>query len=346
MNPAGQMDDDTMTEGQGQRRNLITDVAGLAVGNSHDEHLRSGVTVVTFKNPTVASCAVFGGAPGSHDTQSLAPEMILPGIDAIVLSGGSAFGLDAASGAQAHLRELGRGFAVGPARVPIVPGAILFDLLNGGNKAWGRYPPYRELAYEAARSAAAEFALGSAGAAFGATSISLRGGLGSVSATTTGGHTVGALAAVNALGSPVIGDGPHFWAAPWEAGTEFGGLGTPTHITSDQLRLRWKGGPATTLAVVATDATLTKAECKRLAIVAQGGFARALRMSAAPFDGDTVFAAATGGKPRGAEPLNDLTEICAVAADCVARAIARGVYEAAPSDVPGAAPSWKQKFPS
>ena len=174
----------------------------------------------------------------------------------------------------------------------------------------------------------------------------LRGGLGSASAVTSGGFTVGALAAVNALGSPVIGDGPHFWAAPWEEDAEFGGLGTPAHTTAEQRHLRWKGGPATTLAVVATDAALTKAECKRMAIVAQGGFARALQLSAAAFDGDTVFAAATGGQPRSAQPLDDLTAICAVAADCVTRAIARGVYEAAPNDVPGAARSWKQVFQS
>jgi len=325
-------------------RNLITDVAGLAVGNYHEERLRSGVTVLTFEKPAVASACVLGGAPGSRDTEALAPEMLVPGVDAIVLSGGSAFGLDAASGVQAFLREQGRGFAVGPVRVPIVPGAILFDLLNGGDKAWGRYPPYRELAFEAARTAGRNFTLGSVGAGFGATTITLRGGLGSASAVTSGGFTVGALVAVNALGSPAIGKGPHFWAAPWEQDGEFGGLGMPAQITADQLQLRWKGGPATTLAVVATDAALTKAECKRMAIVAHGGFARALRLSAAAFDGDTVFAAATGAKARTGEPLDDLTEICAVAADCVARAIARGVYEAASTDVPGAAPSWQQAF--
>jgi L-aminopeptidase/D-esterase-like protein len=333
-----------MMQSSNARLNLITDISGLAVGNCHDEGLRSGVTVVRFAKPAVASCSVFGGAPGSRDTEALNPEMLVPGVDAIVLSGGSAFGLDAASGVQAHLREQGRGFAVGPARVPIVPGAILFDLLNGGDKAWGRYPPYRELAHEAARTAATDFSLGSAGAGFGATTISLRGGLGSASAVTTGGFTVGALAVVNALGSPVVGDGPHFWAAPWEEGTEFGGLGMPAHVSAGDRQLRWKGGLATTLAVVATDAALSKAECKRMAIVAQGGFARALRLSAAAFDGDTVFAAATGDTPRSAEPLNDLTELCAVAADCVARAIARGVYEAAPNDVPGNAPAWKQRF--
>lgn len=324
------------------RQNLITDVAGLAVGNWHDDRLRSGVTAILFDKPVVASCTILGGAPGSRDTESLAPEMLVDGVDALVLSGGSAFGLDAASGVQAYLREQGRGFAVGPAQVPIVPSAICFDLLNGGDKAWGRYPPYREMAYEAARAASRSFALGSAGAGFGATTVSLRGGLGSVSAVTTGGYTVGALAVVNSLGSPIIGDGPHFWAAPWEQYGEFGGLGLPPVITPEMLKLAWKGGPtlATTLVVVATDATLTKAEAKRLALMAGGGLARALRLSGAPFDGDTVFAAATGAKLRPAEPLNALTEIGAVAADCVARAIARGVYAADPGDLP----AWKQRF--
>ena len=323
-------------------RNIITDVAGLAVGNWHNARLRSGVTVVMFDRPAVVSCAILGGAPGNRDTESLAPEMLVDGADALVLSGGSAFGLDAASGVQAFLREQGRGFAVGPARVPIVPGAICFDLLNGGDKAWGRYPPYREMAYEAARTASRDFALGSAGAGFGATTVSLRGGLGSVSAKSPGGFTVGALAVVNALGSPTVGDGPHFWAAPWEEGAEFGGLGLPPVITPQMRALAWKGGPslATTLVVVATDATLTKSEAKRLAIAAGGGLARALRLSGAPFDGDTVFAAATGAKLRSEDAVNDLTEIGAVAADCVARAIARGVYAADPGDLP----SWRQRF--
>ena len=329
--------------GQG-KMNLITDVAGVAVGNSHDARLRSGVTAIVFETPAVASCSVLGGAPGSRDTEALAPEMLVQGVDAIVLSGGSAFGLDAPGGVQAYLREQGRGFAIGPVRVPIVPGSILFDLLNGGDKDWGRDAPYRELGYQAARAAATSFTLGSAGAGFGATTITLRGGLGSASALTSNGFTVGALAAVNALGSPVIGEGPHFWAAPWEVAGEFGGLGFPAHLNPGQLAIRWKGGPATTLAVVATDAALTKAEAKRVAIVGHGGLARALRISAAPFDGDTVFAAATGLKPRTAYPIDDLTEICAVAADCVARAIARGVYEAAANDVSGGRPSWKEMF--
>ena len=329
---------------QTQRRNLITDVPGLAVGNCHDAQLRSGVTCVLFERASVASCIILGGAPGGRETDAMAPEMLIEGVDALVLSGGSAFGLDAPSGVQALLRERGRGFAVGPARVPIVPGAICFDLLNGGDKAWGRYPPYRELAYDAARTAASEFKLGSAGAGFGATTVALRGGLGSVSAVTSGGFTVGALAVVNALGSPIIGDGPHFWAAPWEENAEFGGLGLPAKITPEHRRLAWKGGPAlaTTLVIVATDATLSKAEAKRLAIVAGGGLARALRLSGAANDGDTVFAAATAVRPRSGTPTDDLIDIGATAADCVARAIARGVYAADTAE--SGPPAWHQNF--
>src|SRR5271166_4001124 len=142
-------------------RNLITDVPGVLVGNAQDTRLASGVTVVLFDEPAVASIDVRGGGPGTRETDLLDPQMTVSRIDAVTLSGGSAFGLDAPSGVQAYLREQGRGYQVGSARVPIVPGAILFDLLNGGDKDWGRYPPYRELAYTAAANASEAFALGS-----------------------------------------------------------------------------------------------------------------------------------------------------------------------------------------
>ena len=253
----------------------------------------------------------------------------MEGIDAIVLSGGSAFGLDAASGVQAWLREQGRGFAVRDALVPIVPAAILFDLLNGGDKNWGRFPPYRELGYAAAAGAGADFALGSAGAGLGATTATLKGGVGSASAMTRGGITVGALAVVNAVGTTVVGDGPHFWAAPFEQNGEFGGRGTPAQVTSADLAIRAKGGAQenTTLAVIATDAKLSKAQCNRLAVMAQDGLARAIYPVHTPLDGDVVFAAATGAKPL-ADPHYGLAELGMIAANVMARAIARGVYEA------------------
>lgn len=330
-------------------RNLITDVAGLRVGNAHDEALASGVTAILFDEPAVASYAVNGGAPGTRDTDLLEPDKVVPGVNAIVLSGGSAFGLDAAGGVQARLREKGIGFPVGPALVPLVPQAITFDLLNGGNKDWERYPPYRELGYEAAANAGLDFALGTAGGGYGATTVDLKGGLGSASAVTSGGHTVGALVIVNALASTLIGEGPHFWAGAYEEGEEFGGLGHPPRITPEMRRLDWKGRDqaatppiSTTIALVATDAVLTKAQAKRLAVISHDGHAKGLRFAHALFDGDTVFAAATGKKPLKSD--GDFIEIGALAADCLARAIARGVYEATALPFAGAQPSWKDKF--
>jgi len=331
-------------------RNLITDVAGLRVGNAHDPALGSGVTAILFDRPAVASYAVNGGAPGTRDTDLLEPDKVVPGINGLVLSGGSAFGLDAAGGVQAFLREQGVGFAVGPALVPLVPQAITFDLLNGGDKDWGRYPPYRELGYEAARAAGHDFALGTAGGGYGATTVDLKGGLGSASAVTSAGHVVGALVIVNALASVLIGDGPHFWAGPYEEGREFGGLGLPPRITPEMRRLAWKGRAraaappfSTTIALVATDAALTKAQAKRLAVISHDGHAKGLRFAHALYDGDTVFAAATGRKPLGDEAA-DFIEIGALAADCLARAIARGVYEATALPFAGAQPAWKDRF--
>src|SRR6476646_2687025 len=168
-------------------RNLITDIPGLGVGHAEAAALGSGTTVVVFDAPVVASVDVRGGGPGTRETALLDPAQTVEGIDAIVLSGGSAFGLDSASGVQAWLREKGRGFQVREARVPIVPGAILFDLLSGGDKNWGRFPPYRDLGYEAAKIAAKDFALGSVGAGLGATTVNLKGGIGSASAKTRSG---------------------------------------------------------------------------------------------------------------------------------------------------------------
>ena len=326
-------------------RNLITDVVGVRVGNAHDERLASGVTVIVFDTPAVTSGLVSGGAPGGHDTTLLDPEYTVEQVNAVFLSGGSAFGLSAGSGVQAALREAGAGFAVGSVRVPIVTGAILFDLLNGGDKAWGRYAPYPGIAYEATQAAAESFALGSVGAGYGATTATLKGGLGSASAVTSAGFTVGAVVAVNAIGMVTMGDSPHFWAAPYEVGQEFGGLGMAGPLASGALRMRLKGDqPATTIACVVTDAVLTKAQAKRLAIMANDGLAHAIRPVHAAFDGDTVFAAATGRKPLGSNPTRDLTEIGMVGADCLARAVARGVYEAKALPFAKALPSWKERY--
>jgi D-aminopeptidase len=326
------------------QRNLITDVAGVKVGHADDAQLGSGVTVIVFDQPAVASMDVRGGGPGTRESVLLDPAMTIERIDAITLAGGSAFGLDAASGVMAWLAEQGRGYPVRSARVPIVPGAILFDLLNGGDKDWGRYPPYRELGYSAAVAAAEEFSLGSVGAGLGATTVNLKGGVGSASAT-TGGFTVGALAAVNAAGSVTVGSGPWFWAAPYELNSEFGGLGFPSPLPRDALAPHVKGrlGENTTLVVVACNAGLTKSQAQRLAIMAQDGLARAIRPIHTPLDGDVVFAAATGSRPL-ADPIADLAELGARAADVVARAIARAMYEAVPLPFPGARPSWRHRF--
>jgi L-aminopeptidase/D-esterase-like protein len=327
-------------------KNLLTDIAGLKVGNADDAELKSGVTVILCNEPTIASCDVMGGAPGTRETDLLAPEQTVERIDAIVLSGGSAFGLDAASGVVTGLAEAGRGFAVGEALVPIVPAAILFDLLNGGNKKWDAEPPYRRLGRAALDAVADSFALGSVGAGAGSTTANLKGGLGSASMRLASGATVAALASVNSVGQATIGNEPHFWASPFEIGKEFGGLGLPSPLPADATDLNYKGGANagenTTISVVATDARLTKMEAKRLAIMAHDGFARALWPSHTPVDGDIVFALSTGSIPFGDDPAA-MIELGAAGAACMARAIARGVYEATPAKG-DLLPTWREKF--
>ena len=329
-------------------KNSLTDVAGVRVGHAHDLALASGVTAVIFDRPAVAAIDVRGGGPGTREDALLHLDNMVERIDAIALAGGSAFGLDAGGGVQARLAELGRGFVVRGAVIPIVPGAIIFDLLNGGDKAWGRFAPYRDLGYAATLAAARDFALGSVGAGLGATTANLKGGLGSASAVTPGGVTVAALAAVNAVGSVMVGDGPWFWAAPFEVDGEYGGRGLPACFTPEMLAMRIKGGADataaenTTLAVVVTDAALTKPQTRRLAMIAQTGLARAIYPVHAPLDGDVVFAAATGEKPI--DPLAGLTELGMVAANVLARAIARGVYTATALPFAGAQPAWRDRF--
>lgn len=328
-------------------RNLITDVAGLSAGNAEDHRLKSGVTAIVCDPPATAAVQVLGGAPGTRETDLLEPHNTVQTVDAIILSGGSAFGLDAASGAQAALREMGRGFAVGPHRVPIVPSAILFDLINGGEKDWSKFPPYRDLGYEAVRKAGPGFTTGSAGAGTGALTATFKGGLGSASIVLPNGITIGALVAVNALGSATVGGTRHFWAAPFEKLKEFGGLGLPHPLPADASDIRTKLRPNlsaaanTTIAVIATDAVLTKAEAKRLAIAAHDGFSRALWPAHTPLDGDLVFALATGASGRTLE-LEDFIDLGAAAAATMARAIARGVHDATPAEN-DPLPSWSSR---
>jgi D-aminopeptidase len=324
-------------------RNLITDVAGVSVGHADDAKIGSGVTAVVFDEPAIASIDVRGGGTGTRESILLDPSMTVEKIDAIALGGGSAFGLEAAAGVMAWLAEQGRGFAMRTVRVPIVPGAILFDLLNGGDKTWGRFPPYRELGHAAAAAAGTDFKLGTAGAGFGATTANFKGGTGSASAT-VGNITIGALVAVNAAGCVTVGKGPWFWAAPYERDREFGGHGLPAPLPDGALAFRSKGRAEqnTTLAVVATDAILNKVQAKRLAIMAQVGIARAIRPVHSPLDGDLVFTAATGRQPL-ADPIHGLAELGTAAADVLARAVARAVYEATSLPYLGTAPAWRDR---
>lgn len=322
-------------------RNLITDVAGLRVGNASDARLRSGVTVLTADAPFTAGVHVMGGAPGTRETDLLAPEHVVGAVDALVLSGGSAFGLDAASGVAEGLRAARRGFAVGEVRVPIVPAAILFDLRSGGDQGWTENP-WKALGRAALSNAATEFAIGSTGAGTGATTASLRGGLGSASAVLPDGSTIGALVAVNALGSATVGDGPHFWAAPFEVDAEFGGLGpAPQGPDPMQAPTKLTRHANTTIGIVATDATLTKAQCRRAAIAAHDGLARALVPSHTLMDGDLIFAAATGARP--APDVAGQIMLGHGAACVVARAVARAIFAADPAGA-GGPPAWQTRF--
>lgn len=328
--------------------NHLLDVAGLAVGHADDERIKSGVTAIVPDQPMVASVAVMGGAPGTRETDLLAPEQMVPTVDAILLSGGSAFGLASADGALSALAEMGRGVEVAGFRVPIAPTAIVFDLANGGDKAWGETPPYRALGAQAVRAATSnETRIGTVGIGVGCTTADLKGGLGSASTVLASGHTVAAIVGVNAVGTAILAGGPHFWAAPFEEDGEFGGLGLPHPLPADASRLVTKlggdtPGANTTIALVATDAALTKAQAKRLAIAAHDGFARALWPAHTPYDGDTVFAISTGARPLG-DPVFEPIEIGAAAAATLARAIARGVHaaNAAEGDV---LPAWSSRF--
>jgi len=318
-------------------KNLLTDVPGILVGSSEDLDARTGVTVILPEERVVCGIDVRGGAPGTRDTEGSDPTCLVDKIDAVVLSGGSAFGLDAAGGVQAWLAARDRGYRIGNAVVPIVPSAILFDLLNGGDKDWGGTPPYRRLGAEACDNASEDFVLGNAGAGLGATVGStppdqMNGGLGSASfVIETDGRpsvTVAALAAVNSVGHVLMPGTDVFWAWPFEQEGEFGGRrpGETEQLPPND-RFPDEVAGNTTLVVVATDAMLTKAEAQRIAIMAHDGIARAIRPVHTPYDGDTVFVLSTGDVAR-QDPIADLARIGTLAADCTARAIARGVYEA------------------
>lgn len=317
-------------------KNLITDIVGLRVGNAQDDTLKSGTTILTADTPFTASVHVMGGAPGTRETDLLAPDKSVAAVDALVLSGGSAYGLDACSGVTDALRAAGRGYRIADAIIPLVPGAILFDLLNGGEKDWADNP-YRALGRAAYETADTDFDLGTFGAGTGALTAMLKGGLGSASFVLDSGVTVGALVAANPMGCVTTPGQRHFWAAPFEMAGEFGGLGpdpatglgrNPDSAKLRAMQARMAERANTTIAIVATDATLTKAQCQRLAIAAHDGIGRAIVPAHSPMDGDLVFALSTDTHPVAEDAL---VEIGHAAALCLSRAIARAVYLACPA---------------
>lgn len=320
-------------------KNLITDVSGLRVGNAQDDALKSGATVLVGEAPFTASVHVMGGAPGSRETDLLAPDKSVAAVDAFALSGGSAYGLDACSGVVDGLRAAGRGFQVGSATIPLVPGAIVFDLLNGGAKEWGENP-YRALGRTAFDEADTDFELGTSGAGTGALTAMMKGGLGSASLVLPDGSTVGALVVANPIGAVTTPGDKYFYAAPFELGQEFGGLGPdPASGLGVSLESRKMEAMSmrenTTIAIVATDATLTKAECQRVAVAAHDGIGRATVPAHSPHDGDLIFALSTDARLAG-----NVTLIGHAASLCLSRAIARAVYEATPA--PGdLLPCWR-----
>jgi L-aminopeptidase/D-esterase-like protein len=320
-------------------RNLITDVSGLKVGHAADEAVRSGVTTLLCETGWAAAVDVRGGGPGTRETDSLAPENLVGRVHAVVLAGGSVFGLGAADGVAAWLSVRGAGLQLRPGSppIPIVPCAVLHDLANGGDKDWGLSPPYRDLGISAADAAQADFALGSAGAGRGAVAGYRKGGIGSASLSLDG-IMVGALVAVNSIGSVLMPDDRTYWAWGFELNQEFGGGGPPrgpidlSDPAPDEARLmaigRLRPGVNTTIAVVACNADLSTAECKRIAMMAQDGIARAVRPAHTPFDGDTVFALASAEVALESSVLRaaQIGRIGSAAADCLTRAIARGVH--------------------
>jgi L-aminopeptidase/D-esterase-like protein len=330
-------------------RNLITDVQGLRVGQAEDARVCTGVTVLLADATIPAAVDVRGGAPGTRETEALDPVSLAGEIEAITLAGGSVYGLDAASGAMAWLGARGRGFRFAPATppAPVVPAAIIFDLLNGGEKNWGETPPYRALALDAIARASEDFTLGNHGAGLGARAGLYKGGTGSASVVTDDGFTLGALAIVNSVGSPIIPGTDVFWAHAFEQDGEFGGRRIPSGFKGIDLdlpsdtKLGASAAANTTIAIVATDAVLMRIELKRLAIMAADGMARALRPVHAPTDGDTVFAVSTGKRGIGEPRWRDLMRMGNLAADCLARAIARGVYAA---DTIGTMKSYRDVF--
>ena len=318
-------------------RNLLTDVPGLLVGNAQDEKINTGTSIILAQSPAVAAVAVAGGGPGTRETDLLRADTLVDAVDAVCLSGGSAFGLGAADGIVSRLKQAGRGFGLmdmpGVPKTPIVPGAILYDLANGGDKDWGEASPYPDLGKHAFDDASEDFGLGRIGAGHGARAGALAGGLGSASLVTTEGWTIGALAAVNCFGATQMPGTDCYWAWPYEIDGEFGGARPPEDYRVEPedwgaAKLNPSLGQNTTIACIGTDVALTPGEAKRVAQMALSGFSRAIRPVFAPFDGDAVFVLSTGKATLTEPKPTNLARLGELAANTLARAIARGVYRA------------------
>jgi L-aminopeptidase/D-esterase-like protein len=321
--------------------NLITDVDGLLVGHATDERAATGVTTLVGARALAAGVDVRGGAPGVRETDTLAPEALVGQAHAIVLAGGSVFGLAAADGVATALSAAGVGLRLHAhtRAIPIVPAAVLHDLAGGGDKSWVE-PPYRALGSASLGAAQRVFALGAVGAGRGARAGLVAGGIGSTSLDLGGGLVVGALVAVNSIGSVYRPGGHGFWAAPFEIDAEFGGRGCgagsgpaidPAPADSRLAELgALRAGASTVIGIVATSAPLSTAECRRIAVMAHDGIARAVRPAHTPFDGDTIFAVATATAELPDDRLRaaHVARLGSAAADCMARAVARGVYAA------------------
>lgn len=317
-------------------RNSLTDIPGVFVGNSENSCIRTGVTVVGFDKAMRCAVDVRGGGPATRETNAVGANATLGIAHAITLSGGSVFGLAAADEIATILssQKIGVTLAQGVPTVPIIPAASLYDLSNGGDKDWGETPPYRALARDAFSSLSRDMNIGSFGAGYGALAGSIIGGLGSSSLDMGDNSVVASLISVNSIGSAVMPGGNCFWSWPFEFEDEFGGLKpTPDLFAHAPLPADTKGevscGQATCIGVVATSVSLDRASLMRVAIMAQDGIARAIRPSHAPFDGDTIFAVCPDEAPR-VTPI-DVMRIGSAAADCVARAVARGVWSATAS---------------
>jgi L-aminopeptidase/D-esterase-like protein len=318
-------------------RNLITDVPNLTVGQADDPKVQTGVTVILPKNRATCAADVRGGGPGTRETDALNSWNLVHSVDAVVLSGGSVYGLAAADGVAAWLGAHDRGYglsqAPGVPKSPVIPAAILYDLANRGDKKWGINPPYRALGLKAVEGASLDFKLGTAGAGYGAEAGALKGGTGSASFITKDGITVGAIVAVNCLGSVVVPGTKNFWAGPFEIGNEFGGLGASAKRVVGEDWGQTKVNPGaranTTIACIATDLDFDIDQMKRVTIMAQDGLARAIRPVHSPFDGDVVFGLSTARqKIKGPSADFIVARVGSIAADVLARAVARGVYEA------------------